>query len=89
MFKTILLSLALIATPIYFAAAEETATEKAGEIVDDAAKNAKKAGRAAADKTCPIVNGRMDCTMKKAKHKMQNAGDEMKDKADDVKKKVD
>lgn len=89
MIRTTILALALILSPTFAAMAETTPGEKAGEVVDDAAKNAKKMGRAAKDKGCEMINGKLECLGKKAKHKMQNVGDEVKDKADDVQKKVD
>lgn len=56
--------------------------EKAKEAGRDVSKNAKKGARSLEDKTCEMVNGKMECTAKKVKHKVQNAVDEVKDKAD-------
>jgi hypothetical protein len=69
--------------------AETTATEKVQEGAEDAAKNVKKAGRAMKDKACEMVNGKLECVGKKAANKMRNLKDEVEDKANDVKKKVD
>jgi hypothetical protein len=61
----------------------ESKVEKtAEEAAHDAKKNAKKATRKIKDKTCEMVNGKMECTAKKIKHKAQNAMDEAKDKVD-------
>lgn len=68
--------------------AEETVTEKAGEMAQDAGKNVKKGYRAAKDKACEMVNGKMECAGQKVKHGAQNAADEVSDKANDIKKKV-
>ncbi len=66
----------------------EKTKETAGEVVDDTGKVVKKGYRAAKDKTCHLVNGKMECAAQEVKHKAQNAGDEISDKANDVKKKV-
>lgn len=71
----------------------EGAAERTGEAVhevgSDTKKAVKKTWRKAKDATCEMVNGKMECAAQKAKHTLQNAGDEVSDKADDVKKKVD
>lgn len=56
--------------------------EKAKEVGRDVSKNAKKGARSLEDKTCEMVNGKMECAAKKIKHGAQNAVDEVKDKAD-------
>lgn len=67
--------------------------EKTGEAVQegaqDTAKHAKKAGRAVKHGTCKMVNGKEECVGMGAKHAAKNAADEVSDKTDDVKKKVD
>lgn len=70
------------------ALAETTAQsvkESAKETGRDISKGAKKGARSLEDKTCSMVNGKMQCAAKKVGHKMENAKDEIKDKADDVK----
>lgn len=54
------------------------------EAYEDTKKATKKAYRSAKDKTCEMVNGKMECAAKKAGHSIQNAADEVKDKANDV-----
>ncbi len=66
--------------------AEETVVEKTKEVAADTGKAVKKGARAVKDKTCEMINGKMECLAKKVKHKAQNAGDEISDKVDDVKK---
>ncbi len=66
--------------------AETTAGEKVQEVGQDAGKQAKKAYRATKDAVC--MKGDVECAAQKAKHKAQNVGDEITDKADDVKKKI-
>ena len=58
----------------------ESKAEKAGEIAHDAKKNTKKAVRKVKDKTCTMVNGKMECAAKRIKHKAENAADEVRDK---------
>ncbi len=54
------------------------------EGYEDTKKGAKKAYRGAKDKTCEMVNGKMECAMKKAGNKIGNGVDEVKDKANDL-----
>jgi hypothetical protein len=65
--------------------AEETTTEKVKEQGRDVKKGLKKMARKAEDKVCETVNGKLECAAKKVKHGVENAADEVKDKADDVK----
>ncbi len=43
----------------------------------DMKKSAKKAVRDVKDATCPLVNGKADCAVKKAGHEIQNAADKI------------
>ena len=65
--------------------ASETMGEKANEMGQDVKKASKKSVRAVKDKTCEMMNGKMECMAKKMGHKMENGADEVKDKVDDVK----
>lgn len=78
------LGLGLSFSPVLHA--EETVGEKISEAASDTGKALKKTGRKVQDKTCEWVDGKMQCAGKKVKHKMQNVGDEAKDKMDDLKK---
>lgn len=85
--STIALASALMITGVSLLSHAETTTgEQVQEVGQDAAKNTKKAWRATKDAVC--MKGDVECAAQKAKHKVQNAGDEISDKADDVKKKV-
>lgn len=88
MFKATIMSAILGISPVFIALAETTTGEKVGEAMEDTAKGAKKMGRAASDKACEMINGKLECAGKKLVHKAKNAKDEIKDKADDVQKKV-
>lgn len=82
--KTILTSLAmgaLLATSAV-SMADETVKEKAHEAAHDTKRAAKKTARKVKDKTCEMVNGKMECAGKKIKHSAQNAGDKIEDAVD-------
>jgi cytochrome c5 len=82
--STLALALALTsAFGIQTAKAEDSkAVSEVKEAGRDVKKGAKKAGRKVKDETCEMVNGKMECAAKKAGHKIENAGDELKDKAE-------
>jgi len=63
---------------VHAADAEQNLKEDAKDVAHDTKVGAKKAGRNLDDKTCEMVNGKMECAGKKAKHKVQNAVDEVK-----------
>lgn len=48
-----------------------------------------KTVRKVEDKTCEMVNGKLECAGKKAKHKLQNAKDEAQDKINETKEKTE
>jgi len=91
---TVLAAVVLFFTPSVFAdnntdgepSVVEKTTDGAKEVYEDTKKVTKKAYRKAKDKTCEMVNGKMECIAKKAKHSVQNAADEVKDKANDIKR---
>lgn len=62
------------------ATAESELKEDMKEGVEDTKKTARKETRALKDKTCELVNGKMECAGKKLKHRAQDLGDEVKDK---------
>jgi len=64
----------------------EGVVDSANEAVKDTGKALTKGARNLKDKTCEMMDGKMKCAGKKLKHKMQNAGDEVNDKVDDLKK---
>lgn len=66
------------------AQADDTLSQKTQEVVEDSGKAIKKGYRNVKDKTCHLVKGKMECATDKAKHKIQNAADEVKDKSTDV-----
>jgi hypothetical protein len=66
--------------------AEQTVSEKAHEAGQDMGKGSRKLGRNMKDKTCHLVKGQMQCAGEKVMHKTENAVDEIKDKAEDIKK---
>lgn len=64
-------------------AVEKTASVSQ-EAYEDTAKNVKKVYRKAKDKTCEMINGKLECTVQKAENKMKNLKDEAIDKANDL-----
>lgn len=78
-----LVTLAVIGFTTQLALADESAADKMKDDTKQAAKDTKhslkKAGRAASDEACPIVNGKAKCAAKKVKHKIENATDSLKD----------
>jgi hypothetical protein len=53
-----------------------------GEVdktVRDVKRGTRKAVRSAKDKTCELVNGKVECAAKKLKHKAQNTSEEVGD----------
>lgn len=71
------------------ASAGESTTEKVGNSVDKAGDSVKRGYRKIKDKSCEMVNGKMECAAKKVGNKMRNATDSIKTKAKEVKNKVD
>ena len=87
--SAIILGLILVASPNFVMGEESTAKKvvsETAEVARDTGKMAKKKWRAAKDKGCEMVNGKMDCTVKKLKHKGENIKDEVNDKVDDISK---
>lgn len=68
-----------VAMPRAYADADEVKSD-IKEGAQDLNKGVKKNARALKDKTCELVNGKMECAGKKLKHKAENLGDEVKDK---------
>lgn len=83
LFCTLVLASLLTFAP--FLNAEETAGEKIETVKNNAVDKTKKAYRTAKDEVCELVNGKMECVAKKMKHKVQNATDAAKTKANEIK----
>lgn len=60
----------------------EEAKQKMEEVSNDTTRGAKEAWRGAKDKTCEMVNGKMECAGQKAKHSIQNGVDNVEDAID-------
>jgi hypothetical protein len=85
--KVAMMSLVLVLGFIGAAHAEESATEKAGTKMNDAGRAMKKGMNHAKEAVC--MEGDMKCAAKKAKHRVGEGVDATKDKAAEVKDKVD
>lgn len=55
-------------------------TEEVREFGQDTVKEVKSGVRKVQDKTCEMIDGKVECAAKKAKHEAQNAADEIEDK---------
>lgn len=62
--------------------ADETASDKAKEMTQDAGRSVKKGYRKVKDETCEYIKGKMECTKDRVKHSLQNTGDQINDKID-------
>ena len=60
-----------------FALAEETAGQQLDHAATNVGNATRKTVRAAKDKTCELVDGKVSCLGKKIKHKAQNAADDL------------
>jgi hypothetical protein len=69
--------------------AEETNLEKAETVKNHAVDNVKEGYRGAKDKGCKMINGKMDCAVKKFKNKVKNQSDKVKTDAKELQNKVD
>lgn len=78
-FNILVLALSLMSLNSF---AEESLKSKAKEAGNDASRSVKKGTRAVKDKTCELVNGKMECAAQKVKHSLQNAGDKVEDAVD-------
>ena len=67
--------------------ADDSVGEKAKETARDVKTDTKKVVRSAKDKTCEMVNGKMQCAAQKIKHGTEDVMDATKDKVDDIQKK--
>ena len=67
---------------ILFVSNITSANEKMREARRDANREAKNESRKIEDKTCELINGKMQCALKKAKHSIEKSSDEIEDAAD-------
>jgi hypothetical protein len=82
----------LLATAITFstiALAEETPAEKADIATDKATDQMKSTYRAAKEKVCHMVKGKLECAAEEAKDKVLDATDKAKTGAKEIKDKAD
>lgn len=72
--------------PAFATLAEETTiTEDLHKAARNTKTGVKKGARAIQDKTCEMINGKIQCLGKKMKHKIENATDDIKDKSEQIK----
>lgn len=78
--RTLLIVFSFIITS--HALANDSLKTKANEAMNDTKRGVQKAGRAVKDKTCEMINGKMECAAQKMKHSIQNTTDSLKDAVD-------
>lgn len=78
--KTLLTVFAAVSALTLTARADNPAGK---ELMQDAQKVAKKTTNKVKDATCEMFNSKGECIAKKAGHKIENAVEEVKDKAND------
>ena len=87
-----LLGICLLSATLSFAMklyAEETTMEKAETQKNETVDNVKSTYRGAKDKSCEMINGKMQCLGKKVKNKASNLSDKAKTKSKELENKVD
>jgi hypothetical protein len=67
--------------------ADQTPGEKASETANDVKRSTKKTGHRIQEAVC--AKGDAKCDAERAKHRMQEGSDHMKDKVKEVKDKID
>lgn len=78
----LVLMVAFVGLASYQISAEETVKEKMEEAGRDFKRGSAKAVRNVKDESCELVNGKMECAGKKAKHSIQNGSDKLEDAID-------
>jgi uncharacterized protein YjbJ (UPF0337 family) len=61
---------------------KEKMEERTDEATSDLGRGVKSTSRKVQDETCQMVNGKMDCAVKKTKHSIQNGADKVEDAID-------
>jgi hypothetical protein len=61
---------------------KEKMEERTKEAASDTGRGLKSASRKVQDETCEMINGKMECAMKKTKHSIQNGADKVEDAMD-------
>jgi len=62
--------------------ADDSLKGKAKETASDTKRGAKESVRNVKDKTCELVNGKMECAVQKTKHTIQKGADKVEDAID-------
>ena len=84
MLNALILSLLAIgfSSPAQYALADDTVKEKVEEVSNDSKRATKKAVRDIKDKTCKMINGKMECAAKKVKNVILDGADKVEDAVD-------
>lgn len=78
----VLALLGIISLPAFSEDKKSETKSEAVELKNDTVRGAKKAVRAVEDKACEMINGKMECAVKKIKNSAKNAGDQVEDIVD-------
>ena len=62
--------------------ADDSLKKKATETMNDTRRGVQKAGREIKDKTCQLMNGKLECALQKAKHTVEDVADSVEDALD-------
>ena len=71
-----------LTTASFSAIADDSVKSTAEEVANDTKRAAKSATRSVKDKTCEMINGKMECAAQKIKHAAQNGADNVEDAID-------
>lgn len=74
--------LSVLAMTSFTAFADDSVKETAKEVANDTKRAAQSTARTIKDKTCEMINGKMECAVQKAKHAVQNGADKVEDAID-------
>ena len=85
----LLIFVILTSAHLQFANAKESTLEKAETVKNKSVDSVKSTYRKVDDKVCEMINGKMNCVMKKVKNKVKNTTDKLDTKATETINKVD
>lgn len=83
------LAVAIVSLYLTTAWAEETTAEKIEHTKNKVSDSVKSNARKAEEKVCEVVNGKLECIVKKAKNSVKNAADSVGTKVSEIKNKLD
>lgn len=76
------LNFLLFSSLLLISCSDKTGMEKVKEAGNDARRDAKAAVREVEEKTCEMVNGKMECAFEKIEHAIEEGSDAAEDAMD-------